>query len=106
MCNERQAERREPQAIAGRRRKPDRKTVHQGRVAEADQGAWQLSPADRVPGLETGLVAVVVFHELFARRLPAFVGKEGEHDAPNDSKREFDRGHGFSRRSCRRIIHR
>jgi len=41
-------------------------------------------------------VAVVVFHELFARRLPAVVGKEGEQDPPNDSKREFDRGHGFS----------
>ena len=40
-----------------------------------------------------GLVAVVVFHELSARRLPAVVGKEGEQDPPNDSKREFDGGH-------------
>ena len=29
------------------------------------------------------------------RRLPAFVGKEGEQDSPNDSEREFDGGHGF-----------
>ena len=46
--------------------------------------------------METSLVAVVVFHELFARRLPAFVGEDGEQDPPSDSKREFDRGHGFS----------
>ena len=28
--------------------------------------------------------------------LPAFVGEGGEHEALSDSKREFDRVHGFS----------
>jgi hypothetical protein len=33
----------------------DRAPVHPGCVAEADEGAWQLSPADRVSTLEPGL---------------------------------------------------
>ena len=58
-------------------------------------------PADRVSAVETGLVVVVVFHELFARRLPAFVGKEGEHDAPNDNGDLADEAHAANARSTK-----
>jgi hypothetical protein len=54
--------------------------------------------------VETGLVVVVVFHELFARRLPAFVGKEGEHDAPNDNGDLADEAHAANARSTKEQV--